>query len=78
MRANEAEETLVEMEVTYVLETDGEIVVVEGVPARVSPETGERFFAPETVERLQEIVWSKSPPSRVIEAPVYEFTSNAA
>ena len=50
------EEPLVERLVMYIAEVDGQLVVVENVPARVNEETGERFFAPETVERLQRIV----------------------
>jgi YgiT-type zinc finger domain-containing protein len=42
--------------VTYTLERDGKVFVVEHVPARVSKETGEAFFSPETVDRLQEIL----------------------
>ena len=56
-------ETLVEKEVNYILELEDRIIVVENVPAHVSTETGERYFAPETVERLQQMVWeSKNPP----------------
>ena len=43
---------LAEQNITYVLETDGKLVVIENVPARVSEETGEQFFSPETVEWL--------------------------
>jgi len=66
-------ETFVEQTVTYTLEVDGGFVIVEQVPARVSLQTGERFFSPETVERLQTLVWGKQTPSRVIETPVFEF-----
>jgi hypothetical protein len=38
-------------------------------------ETGERFFAPETVERLQQTVWEGRRPQRVIETPVFEFAT---
>ena len=42
--------------VTYTLERDGKVFVVEHVPARVSKETGEAFFSPETVDRLQKVL----------------------
>ena len=48
-------------------------MVVENVPARVCLETGEQFFSPETVERLQQMVWEQRKPTRVIEVSVYEF-----
>ena len=69
------EERLVEALVTYTLEIDGRLVVVEHVPARVDPETGERFFAPATVERLHEIVRGPGLPDRVMETPVFEFAA---
>jgi hypothetical protein len=61
--------------VTYTLERDGKVFVVEYVPARVSQETGEAFLSPETVDRLQAIIARKSAPVRRIEAPVYEFAA---
>jgi len=73
MSGDEWQETLVERRVTYTLELEGRIVVVENVPARVSIQTGERFFSPETVEHLQKLVWEERAPSRVIEVPVFEF-----
>ncbi|RMF31980.1 MAG: YgiT-type zinc finger protein [Chloroflexi bacterium] len=67
------QETLVERRVTYTIEVNGELIVIENVPARVCLETGEQFFSPETVERLQQMIWEQRKPSRVIEVPVYEF-----
>ena len=55
-------ETLVEQSVTYHIEIDGRLLLVENVPARVNVETGERYFAADTVERLQRAVWEKCPP----------------
>ncbi|QCS48619.1 hypothetical protein FEK30_03780 [Picosynechococcus sp. PCC 11901] len=68
------EETFVDSFVTYSVEIAGKIYVVENVPARVSQETGEKLFAPETVDRLQEIIWSLQPPLKVVETPVYSFS----
>ena len=67
-------ETFVEQKVTYVLEQQGRVVIVEHVPARVCVETGKRFFAPDVMERLQHIVWEQRKPTRVVETPVFEFT----
>jgi YgiT-type zinc finger domain-containing protein len=69
------EERLVERLVTYTLEVEGQVIVVEHVPARVNEETGERFFSPATVEKLQEIIREPREPSRVIEAPVFDFAA---
>jgi len=68
-------ENLVEQLVTYTVEVNGEVYVVEHVPARVNVETGERLFAPETVARIQSIVWNGGQPSRTIQTPVYDFAA---
>jgi len=71
-------ETFEEQKVTYVLEQHGRVFIIEHVPARVCRETGERLFAPETVERLQQIIWEQRKPIRVVETPVFEFASAQA
>ena len=70
-----AKETMVEQNVTYTLEQDGKFIIVENVPARVCVESGEQFFSPETVERLQQMIWEGEKPKKVIETPVYEFAA---
>jgi YgiT-type zinc finger domain-containing protein len=62
-------ETFVEQKVTHILEQGGRVGIIENVPARVCVETGERFFAPDIVERLQQIVWEQRKPTRVVETP---------
>ncbi len=66
-------ETMKEAKATYTLEMDDKFIIVDNVPARVCEETGEQFFSPETVERLQQTVWGHERPKRMIETPVYEF-----
>lgn len=74
--SNEAwSETCEEQKVTYVLEQEGKVLIIENVPARVCTETGERLFAPETIERLEQIVWEQRTPTRVVETPVFEFVA---
>lgn len=73
MSKNTWNETLVDQQVTYILEIDGRFIVIENVPARVCKETGEQYFSPETVERLQKTIWKQKEPARMIETPVYEF-----
>ena len=70
---NAREEKLVERRVTYTLEHEGKFYIVEKVPARVNEETGEQFFSPATVERLQKTILQKRKPDRVIQTPVYEY-----
>lgn len=66
-------ETMIETKVTYTLEMNGNFYVFEHVPARVCKETGEQYFAPETVNRIQSIVLGKQPPNKLIQTPVYEY-----
>jgi YgiT-type zinc finger domain-containing protein len=68
-------ETFEEHTVTYVLEQQGQVLIIEHVPARVCRETGERLFAPETVERWQQIVWEHRTPTRIVETPVFELVA---
>ena len=66
-------ETMIETKVTYTLERDGTFFLIEHVPARVCRETGEQYFAPETVEHIQSVINSREKPVKLIETPVYEY-----
>ncbi len=66
-------EHLVEQKVSYTLEMDGKLIVIENVPARANVETGEQLFAPETVEHLQKLIWEQKKPKRMLQVPVYEY-----
>ena len=66
---------MVARRVTFPLEVNGQFIIIENVPARVCLETGERFFLPQSVEQLQETVWQRREPSRVIQTPVFEFAA---
>ena len=74
---NDRIEKLVERRVTYTLEHEGKFYIVENVPARVNEETGDQFFSPVTVERLQSTILRPGKPNRVIQTPVYEYTEIA-
>jgi YgiT-type zinc finger domain-containing protein len=65
----------VEKQVTYTLERNGKIFVIENVPARVDEETGEQFFSPSTVEHLQQIIMTGQTPDRFTEVPVYKYAA---
>ena len=66
-------EILINQKVTYTLEMDGKFIIIENVPARVNVETGEQFFSPKTVDRLQQIVWNQQQPVRTVTLSVYEY-----
>jgi YgiT-type zinc finger domain-containing protein len=68
-------ENLIETKVTYSLEINGQFFLIENVPARVNPETGEQFFSPATVERIQQIIKEQKQPNRFVETPVYNFAA---
>ncbi|MGF1671758.1 MAG: hypothetical protein ACFCU6_15035 [Balneolaceae bacterium] len=67
------EETLTERLVTYSIELDGKFYIVENVPSRVNEETGEQYFAPETVEQLQKTIRGKTKPKKTMETPVFDY-----
>jgi hypothetical protein len=52
--------------------------LIENVPARVNEETGEQFFSPATVERLQQTTLDSKEPDHFIQVPVYNYPQNAA
>ena len=64
---------MTETEVTYTIELNGKFFLIENVPARVCEETGEQFFSPHTVKRIQGIIKAHKHPKRMIETPVYEY-----
>ena len=64
---------MIEAKVTYTLERARHFYLIENVPARISPETGEQFFSPETVQRLQSFIFQDAQPKKVIQTPVFEF-----
>jgi YgiT-type zinc finger domain-containing protein len=63
----------VEKQVTYTLELNGKLFVIENVPARVDEETGEQFFSPSTVNHLQQIILTGQTPDRFAEVSVYKY-----
>ena len=67
------EETMVDARVTYTLQYSGRFYIIEQVPARVCQETGEEYFAPETVEHIQQMIEGNKKPDRVVETPVFEY-----
>jgi YgiT-type zinc finger domain-containing protein len=71
------QEILVEKQVTYTLNLNGKIVLIENVPARVNEETGEQFFSASTVERLQQTILDRKEPDHFVQVPVYNYSSGA-
>jgi YgiT-type zinc finger domain-containing protein len=59
---------------TYTQEYEGQLIVVENVPAWVCDQCGETYFDPDVVERVQALIWSGAKPARYIETPVYDLS----
>lgn len=76
--ATEWQENLVEMQVTYTLHLNGQIILIENVPACVNEETGEQFFSPLSVECLQQTILNQGEPDHFVQAPVYKYSNSAA
>jgi hypothetical protein len=72
---NNYQETLVEKHVVYIMQFNGQFLVIENVPARVNEETGEQFFSPATVEHLQQIILDGQEPHHLAEIPVYQYSA---
>jgi YgiT-type zinc finger domain-containing protein len=72
------QEPLVNKQVTYTLNLNGQLILIENVPARVNEETGEQFFSPSTVERLQQTILDTPEPDHFIQVPVYNYSENVA
>ena len=51
------------------------VVVFENVPAEVCDQCGETLFAGWVVDKLNHLLWSTTPATRTIEAPVYDFST---
>lgn len=65
--------TKIDTKATYTLVYEGKLHMVRDVPARVCLETGEEFFSPETVERIQTLIKNGKRPKGVLGTSAYEF-----
>jgi YgiT-type zinc finger domain-containing protein len=57
--------------VTYTVRRDGELVVIDHVPAMVCPICGDALLAPQTVRGIEDILKMRPAPAQI--APVYEY-----
>jgi len=61
--------------VTYTQWYAGKLVVVENVPAEVCDTCSEKLFSPETVDKLQRLIWSHAQPVRTLQVPVFDLAT---
>ncbi len=52
---------------------NGKIVILENVAAEVCRQCGEVLLRPDVLERVQQAVWSETPPRRMTSVPVYDL-----
>jgi YgiT-type zinc finger domain-containing protein len=53
-------------ELAYTLKYDGEVIVIDRVPAQVCSVCGDVLVEPETVRRIQELLASPTTPVRTV------------
>lgn len=73
MRCERCGGVIKEEKIEYSLLYEGRLIIIENVPASVCHQCGEKFFDPEIVERLQNVVWSHQRPVRIIETFVFDL-----
>jgi YgiT-type zinc finger domain-containing protein len=64
---------LEEKMVTFTAWAEGQLVVIERVPALVCEACGETYYTPEVVDRVQSLIASDAQPDRTVEAAVYQL-----
>ena len=60
--------------VTFIYDEDGEYLFVEGVPAEVCLQCGEKTYSPEVTDDLIRIARKRLKPTKLIEVPVFSYT----
>ncbi|MCZ7668998.1 MAG: YgiT-type zinc finger protein [Chloroflexi bacterium] len=57
--------------IVHTVKYQGEIIVINDVPAEVCPVCGDVLFKPETVRQIEKSLQTKMRPEKVV--PLYEF-----
>ena len=60
-----------ERQIVHTVQYQGQIIVIEHVPAEVCSVCGDVLLKPETVRRIEELLRARKQPLRT--APVYEY-----
>ena len=59
--------------ISYPQYFDGNLAILENVPAEVCLQCGELLLSPSVVERMQETVWSGKAAKRMARIPIYDL-----
>jgi YgiT-type zinc finger domain-containing protein len=57
--------------IVHTVRRDGEVIVIDGVPAEVCPVCGDVLLRPETIRRIEELLEGEATP--VSTAPLYQY-----
>ncbi len=68
---------MADQKVTVDLRIDGELLIVESVPATVCTHCGERVFAPEITRTLQSLAKQRGKPPRTLAVPLLSLDKRA-
>ena len=68
-------EEMVSKRIRHVQTWENHVVVFENVPAEVCGRCGEVLFTGPIVDRLNQVLWSMGPATRMIEVPVYDLSA---
>ncbi|MCK4798650.1 MAG: YgiT-type zinc finger protein [Spirochaetes bacterium] len=66
---------LQDKKVTYSIEYNNRLHIVEHVPVKECMQCGERLYSPEIVKNIQNAVWQNKKPDKIIKTPVIEYAS---
>jgi YgiT-type zinc finger domain-containing protein len=64
---------LVPQTIRYYQEFEGNLYIIEQVPARICEQCGEVILSETTAEKIQNLIWSGAEPERTRVVPVYEM-----
>jgi YgiT-type zinc finger domain-containing protein len=60
-----------EREIVHTVQSRGEVIVIDHVPAEVCSLCGDVLLRPETVRRIEELMRNRAEPARTV--PLYEY-----
>jgi len=59
--------------ITYSQIYNGQVVAVKNVPADVCPRCGEQYFAAETADKIQKVIYSGNA-TKKLEIPLFDYS----
>ena len=61
-----------EKKIVHTVRHNGQVIVIDHVPAEVCPVCGDVLLKPETVRRIEKLLKTASPPASTV--PLYEYS----